>query len=81
VENKGELIQKIDPIYLDPTHPFLKAHFYAPRKQLFGNFYPTFWVNIIVIWVSTIMLFTALYYRLLKRLLDFFENLEFSKRK
>jgi len=35
VEYKGELIQKIDPIYLDPTSPFIKAHFYAPQKMIF----------------------------------------------
>ncbi|MFW5820759.1 MAG: ATP-binding cassette domain-containing protein, partial [Bacteroidota bacterium] len=43
VEYKGELIQKKDPIYLDPVNSFIKAHFYAPRKQLFGNYIPTIW--------------------------------------
>ncbi len=67
---KGQLIQKIDPIYLDPSHKFIKAQFYAPRKQLFGHFIHTFWINIIVIWVMTILSFLVLRYRLLKRGLD-----------
>lgn len=80
VEYKGKLIQKIDPIYLDPMNPFIKAHFYAPRKMIFGQYVKTFWVNLIVIWLSIIGLYIALYYRLLKKLLDFFENLEFGKK-
>ena len=80
VEYKGKLIQKTDPIYLDPMHPMVKAHFYAPRKKLFGEYYNTFLVNVMVIWISIIMLYVALYYRLLKRFLDFFENLEFGKK-
>lgn len=75
IEYNGELIQKIDPIFKDPDHPFVKAHFYAPRKQIFGNYVDTFWVNIMVIWVWTILTYLALYYRLLKRLLDSIEEL------
>ena len=80
VEYKGELIQKTDPIYLDSVNKLIKAHFYAPRKQFFGVFMPTIWVNIIVIWFMSVLLFMAVYYRLLKRLLDYFENLKFSKK-
>ncbi|KPK82275.1 MAG: hypothetical protein AMS27_14680 [Bacteroides sp. SM23_62_1] len=75
IEYKGELFQKIDPIYLDPPHPFIKAHFYAPRKQVFGRYFDTFGVNICVIWFMTILLYVVLYFRLLKKLLDLFEQL------
>jgi ABC-type multidrug transport system ATPase subunit len=80
VEYKGKLIQKTDPIYLDPLSPFIKAHFYAPRKMIFGEYYKTYWVNVIVIWLTIMALYAALYYRLLKKFLDFFENLEFGKK-
>ncbi|NJK97773.1 MAG: hypothetical protein HC905_25240 [Bacteroidales bacterium] len=36
VEYKGALFQKCDLIYLDPVSPFVKAHFYAPKKMIFG---------------------------------------------
>ncbi len=75
VEYKGQLIQKLDPIYLDPTSPFIKAHFYAPRKMIFGYFIPTFWVNLLVIWLMTIGLFFVLKYRLLLRFLNYLETL------
>jgi len=77
IEYKGELFQKIDPIYLDPQK-FIKAHFYAPRKLVFGKYYDTFWVNIFVIWATTVLLYFVLRYRLLKRALDFFEERKFK---
>ncbi len=70
IEYKGRLIQKIDPIYLDPPSKFIKAQFYAPRKQLFGHFIHTFWINILMIWMMTLLSFIILRYRLLKRALD-----------
>ncbi len=74
IEYKGEIIQKIDPIYKDPDYPFIKAHFYAPRKQVFGAYIDTFWINIIVIWAWTALTYLALYFRLLKRMLDSIEQ-------
>lgn len=78
IEFKGELIQKINPIYLDPKHPFIKAHFYAPTKRLFGKLFSTFWVNVIVIWIMTVLLYLVLHKRLLKRFLDYSEQLSFK---
>lgn len=77
IEYNGQLFQKIDPIFLDPSNKFIKAHFYAPRKQFFGNYYDTFWVNIIVMWAMTIGLYFVLYFRLLKKALEFFEQKQF----
>jgi ABC-type multidrug transport system ATPase subunit len=74
VEYDGQLIQKMDPIYLDPSSPMIKAHFYAPRKMVFGTFFPTFWVNVFVIWFMTLFLYMVLYYRLLLRFLDYMET-------
>jgi len=79
-EFKGNLIRKYDPIYADPTHPFVKAHFYAPRKMVFGSFIPTLWVNVMVIWFMTLLLYILLYYRVLKKVLDFAERI-LSRRK
>jgi hypothetical protein len=73
IEYKGKIIQKIDPIFMDSEHKLVKAHFYAPRKQLFGRFVDTYWVNIIVIWTMTLLTYLALYFRLLKRFLDTME--------
>lgn len=79
VEYKGQIIQKDAPIFLDPSKKLIKAHFYAPRKMLFGTFIPTLWANVIVIWFMTILLYIMLYFRVLKRFLDMFENLTRKK--
>ncbi len=78
IEYKGHLYQKIDPIYLDPEQKFVKAHFYSPRKQVFGKYYSTFWVNLCVIWAMSLLLYIILYYRGLKKFLDYMEH--FSNR-
>jgi hypothetical protein len=70
IEFNNEFMQKLDPIYMDPKHNFVKAHFYSPFKNVFGKPVDTFIVNIIVLWVMTILLYLALYFRLLKKLLD-----------
>ena len=70
IEYKGELVQKMDPIFIDPQFPFIKAHFYSPTKRIFGIYIDTYLVNIMVLWIMTIGLYFALYFRVLKRLLD-----------
>jgi len=74
IEYQGNLIQKVDPVYLYPDSKLVRSHFYAPAKQIFGYFMNTFWVNILVIWISTVSLYLILYYRLLKRFLDLLEK-------
>ena len=74
IEVKGELFQKCDPIYLDPQSPFIKAHFYSPYKNIFGLAFPTFWVNVLIIWLYTIMLYITLHFRLLRKVIEYFSN-------
>jgi len=76
LEVDGELIQRSDPIFLDPSpNRFLRAHFYAPRKAIFGKYFDTYWVNMSVIWIMTILLIVTLYFDALKKLIDGAENL------
>jgi hypothetical protein len=50
-EYNGELVQKSDPIYLEPVQGGLfGAQFYAPAKYPLGVRIPTWWANAIVIW-------------------------------
>jgi ABC-type multidrug transport system ATPase subunit len=78
---KGELVQKLDPIFMDSKHKFIRAHFYAPEKQVFGIKVDTYIVNVIVLWVMTFLLYLVLYFRLLKKLLDSGEHLIGKKMK
>lgn len=75
IEYKGHLIRKFNPIYMDPEFKFVKAHFYAPRKMIFGKYVHTYWVNVLVIWGMTILSFLILSFRLFKRFLDYMGTL------
>jgi ABC-type multidrug transport system ATPase subunit len=70
IEFNNQIVQKFDPIFMDPKHPFIKAHFYAPKKMVFGYSVDTFVVNVIVLWVMTLLLYLVLYFRLLKKTLE-----------
>lgn len=78
---KGELIQKLDPIFMDTKNKMILAHFYAPEKQIFGTRVDTYTVNVIVLWVITFFLYLGLYFRLLKKLLDSGEAIFGQKKK
>ena len=74
IEWKGELLQKVYPIYSDDRRPAsaldFRAPFYSPVKQLFGSKFNTLYFNIGVIWAMTILLFVTLYFEVLKKLVN-----------
>jgi ABC-type multidrug transport system ATPase subunit len=76
------LVQNTDPVYLDPDRKgFLsfRTHFYAPSKYIFGIKTDTFIFNIVLVLLSTTLLYLALYYDLLGKVVRFFEKLKFRK--
>ncbi|MBK8883032.1 MAG: ATP-binding cassette domain-containing protein [Bacteroidales bacterium] len=81
VEFNGELVQKMDPIFLDPEYSFIKAHFYSPTKRVFNQYFDTYNINVIVLWVMTVLLYAVLYKRLLKKLLDSGEALTGTRKR
>ena len=79
---ENTLVQNIDPIYLDPYKKGFfdfRTHFYAPAKYIFGIKTDTFVFNISLVLLSTILLYLALYYELLGKVVHFFEKLKFLK--
>ncbi len=75
-EDNDHIIQKKDPIYLDPyDFDYFKAQFYAPRKKIFGKYLDTFTANVIVIWIMVLLLIVTLYFDMLKKFLDFMGNI------
>ncbi|MEJ7643573.1 MAG: ATP-binding cassette domain-containing protein [Chryseolinea sp.] len=78
IEYKAELYQQINPIFLDPlpSGPLdYRAHFFAPQKNLFGITVSTFLFNTLVIWLMSIVLYIALYFELLRKLINSFSGL------
>lgn len=74
IEYNGKLIQKSDPIFLDPVNISwlfdYRAHFYAPRKHFAGQLFNTFYFNIIIIWLMVVVLYITLYFESFKWLMD-----------
>jgi len=78
VEWKGELIQKVSPIYFDdhrPSNPLdFRANFYVPTKYFAGKKFDTLYFNIAFIWFITILFYIALYFQLFKKLINSLET-------
>jgi hypothetical protein len=75
VEADGALIQKQNPIFLDPGGGFFNAHYYAPSKVIFGQRISTLSANVFVIWFMTAGLAVLLWFDGLKKMLDFLSRL------
>jgi hypothetical protein len=81
-EVDSRLIQRFQPVFMDGSREsFIRAPFFVSRKHAFGNFYETFWVNIIVIWCMTAFAALALYFDWLKKFLKLGEKTSFKFKK
>ncbi len=83
LEYSNKLVQNTDPIYLEPDKTgFLgfRTHFYSPSKNILGFSTDTFTFNIILVLLSTIVLYLILYYELLVRIVKSIENFSFGKK-
>jgi hypothetical protein len=75
IEENGRLVATTDPIFRDGSKEyFVRSHFFAPTKNVFGKLYSTYWVNILVIWGMTLILWITLYFDALRKLLRMFER-------
>jgi ABC-type multidrug transport system ATPase subunit/uncharacterized tellurite resistance protein B-like protein len=78
LEKDGKLIQKIYPIYKDPDpeHAIdFDAQFYMPAKHFLKEDIDTFYFNTGVIWSMTLVLAFALYFDILRKIIDGIGNL------
>jgi len=74
-ETDEMIIQKSDPVLMEPGSPLGRAHFYAPSKRIGNLRINTLWFNMLVIWLMSTFLFVTLYFNLLKRLLNLLERI------
>ena len=79
LETDTRIIQKHEPIFMLPDHPWGRAHFYAPMKLFNGQYVKTLWFNLAVIWLFTIVLFVTLQIDLLRKLIDYIESMRISR--
>ena len=78
-ETDNRLIQKADPVFMIPDSRIGRAHFFAPYKQLGNLKIGTLVFNMMAVWLMITILFVTLYINLIKRILDYVENLRLPK--
>jgi ABC-type multidrug transport system ATPase subunit/uncharacterized tellurite resistance protein B-like protein len=79
LEFRHELIQHFDPIYQDPVVKGkldFRSQFFSPEKQFMGKYFDTYWFNICVVWILTIIFYIILYFDLLKKLITLADRLK-----
>ncbi|PID88138.1 MAG: ABC transporter [Bacteroidia bacterium] len=75
MEYDGHLYQCTNLVYSLPT-TILKAHFYAPKKKFInGKYYSTYTINLIVIWIYTLILYFTLYFGILRKSAEYIEKI------
>ncbi len=74
------LVQIIDPVYKTPILNNGRAHFYAAEKKVFGKTFNTVWFNTAVIWLTTIIAYILLLFDVLRRIIDYFDNIKIFKK-
>ena len=83
IEYKDRLVQKIYPIFQEPSdvrHYFdFRTTFYAPTKHFASRQIDTLWFNIGMIWFMTIVLFVTLYFDLLRKSVDSVSNVNIQR--
>ncbi|MEA3451595.1 MAG: hypothetical protein U9Q83_06785, partial [Bacteroidota bacterium] len=79
-ENK--LVRQAEPIFQNPDNSKfigIRAHFYAPTKYFFGKNIDTFWFNMMIIWMMSILLYPPLYYEHFKKILKALGDIKIPK--
>ncbi|MFC2152544.1 ATP-binding cassette domain-containing protein, partial [Bacteroidota bacterium] len=79
-QTNKRLVQKKDPIFMEPTSNFGRAHFYAPIKIVNDVKIDTLWFNIVMMWLITGILYLALLFDVLRKGLKYMQSLNFRER-
>jgi hypothetical protein len=74
-DTPDRIIQKSDPVLMEPVSRNGRAHFYAPYKMIGNLRIGTLWFNLFYVWWTNTTLFLMLYFDLLRKLLNFLERI------
>jgi len=74
VEKPKRIFRKYEPGYMPPTANNGRAHFCAPFKMIGSFKIDTFWFNLIVVGLVSLVLYIALYFNILRKILSGFDK-------
>ncbi len=72
IEFNGRLYRKYEPVFNISDSRYGRAHFYSPYKKIFNSYIDTYWFNIVVIWLISLLLYTALAHNILEKTINYF---------
>ncbi|MBN1989588.1 MAG: ATP-binding cassette domain-containing protein [Bacteroidales bacterium] len=75
IKTPNAIIRNFEPIYRSPKRKNGVSHFFSATKRLGALQIPTIWFNVLIIWVISGLLYIALYFDCLKRLLHYLKRL------
>lgn len=76
VRYENKFVQKSNLVYKTPDGDGLfAAHFYAPKKNILGFQITTLWVNVIVLWIMTMVMIISLQQEVSTRVYAWIEGL------
>ena len=81
VEWNNRLVRKTSPIYQQPASKIGRAQFFAPKKRVGNHFFDTFWFNLAIIWLSTLLFYTTLVFDLLRKFINWNHSRKLSRNK
>jgi hypothetical protein len=64
---------------MKPTSKYGRAQFYAPYKQIGNAKIDTYWFDLMVLWIVTLVLYVCLYYNVLEKLIVSLTNLRIKE--
>lgn len=74
IERPRRIIRKFQPGFMEPTANYGRAHFFAPYKIIGSTHIDTFWFNLAVLWLVSVLLYIVLYFNILRRLMAGFSK-------
>ena len=81
VEWNNRLVRKTSPIYQHPSSKMGRAQFFAPTKRVGKHSFDTFWFNLAIIWLSTLLFYTTLVFDLLRKFINWNHSRRLSRNK
>ncbi len=76
IEDNNRFVRRFRPVLMDgPDDAFIRSQFFVSQKNMFGKYFSTWTVNLLVIWAMSALLMVTLYQDALRKFLAFSEAL------
>ncbi len=76
IEDNNRFVRRFRPVLMNgPEDVFIRSQFFVSQKNMFGKYFSTWTVNLLVIWAMSALLMVTLYLNALRKFLSLSEAL------